>query len=304
MAAFGIFNYILAILKSKGYSIDSDTRVIGNWIIVVAFLCTLTVLSAVLVKNPGAILTHLHWVWVMIIGILAFIALVVVGIIMVSIDNARLGFSLIVSGACTLALMITGLCLCKNVEYYEISSARGFNLLDNLPDKNGAYVIHITDDIDFGGRTIDGSFGDEDESFYIYGNGHTISGIRYEAELKESVDFIEGEGTITDLKLKDCEYYLKPNRYDKEAHRGYSVSFNLLGDFELTNIEIDAVVYKLPTDEMGALYENESTVGRIYPYFPTEEEIAEDPSWYKDEYFTALLQGNNKINVVIKEGEE
>lgn len=303
LVAFGVFNYVLAILESKGYAINSKVHETGNWIIVFTFLCLLVFLCAMLVKNPGAILTHMHWGWVVLIGHIASAALAVIGSYFLTIGSERMGFSLIVAGVCTFGLMIAGLILSTTAEY-EISSARGFNLLGNLPDKNGAYVIHITDDIDFKGRTVDGSFGDEDRTFYIYGNGHTIRNIKYEEELEESVCFIDGDGRITDLKLVDCEYYLQPNCYDEETHRGGSPYFDLLGNFKLTNIEIDAVVYKLPTNEMNALYENESTVGIIYPYYPSEEEKENDPRYGAKEYFPALLEGNNKISIVVKEGQQ
>ena len=303
LTALGIFNYVLAILKSKGYSIDSDVHKTGNWIIAFVFLCLLVFLCALFVKNPGAILTHMHWGWVLLIGHIASAALALIGSYMLTIGSERMGFSLIVAGVCTFVLTIAGLILSTTAEY-EISSARGFNLLNNLFDKNDAYVINITDDIDFKGHTIDGSFGNKNHSFYIYGNGHTIKNIKYEGELEESACFIEGDGRITDLKLVDCEYYLKPNCYDEETHRGDSPSFDLLGDFKLTNIEIDAVVYKLPTDKMDVLYENESTVGTIYPYYPSEEEKENDPRYDEKEYFIALLEGDNKINIVVKEGEQ
>ena len=103
LVAFGVFNYVLAILESKGYAINSKVHETGNCIIVFTFLCLLVFLCAMLVKNPGAILTHMHWGWVVLIGHIASAALAVIGSYFLTIGSERMGFSLIVAGVSPLA---------------------------------------------------------------------------------------------------------------------------------------------------------------------------------------------------------
>lgn len=284
LALYGVFNYIVAMLKSKGKYISPAVYSAGGWVIFLVCFATIMFFGALLNKDPGKILVHIHWIWITLIGIATFVIMLVVGILVSKRRDLRMGLSLIVVGISTLVLMIVGLGTAESATY-EISNAQGFQLLENLPGNEDGYIINITDDIDFEGETLTDSFGYEYRTYHINGNGHTIKNIRYEQTLEEDETyFILGEGSIKDLKFVDCEYYLKPDNYSEESHDGNGCYFNILGDFNYTNVEIDAVVYKQPAEE-SVLYETLSYISGVGP---------------------ATSEGSsNNFNIVIKEeGEE
>ena len=280
LALYGVFNYIVAMLKSKGKYISPAVYSAGGWVIFLVCFATIMFFGALLNKDPGKILTHIHWIWIMLIAIATFVIMLVVGILVSRRRDLRMGLSLIVVGISTLVLMIIGLGAAESATY-EISSVQGFQLLENLPGNEDGYTINITDDIDFERETLTDSFGNEYRRYYIYGNGHTVKNIRYEQTLEEDETyFILGEGTVQDLKFEDCEYYLKPDNYSEDSHDGNGCYFNILGKFSYTNVEIDAVVYKQPAEE-SVLYETLSYISGVGP---------------------ATSEGSsNNFNIVIKE---
>lgn len=280
LALYGVFNYIVAMLKSKGKYISPAVYSAGGWVIFLVCFATIMFFGALLNKDPGKILTHIHWIWIMLIAMATFVIMLVVGILVSRRRDLRMGLSLIVVGISTLVLMIVGLGTAESATY-EISNAQGFQLLENLPGNDDGYIINITDDIDFEGETLTDSFGNEYRRYYIYGNGHTVKNIRYEQTLEEDETyFILGEGTVQDLNFEDCEYYLKPNNYDKNSHDGNGCYFNIFGAFSYTNVKIDAVVYKQPAEE-SVLYETLSYISGVGP---------------------ATSEGSsNNFNIVIKE---
>ena len=307
LALFGIFNYVIAMLKSKGKYISPVVYSIGGWAIFLVCFATIMFFGALLVKDPTKIFVHIHWGWILVIGIAAFIILLVVGIIWNVRGITRMGSSLIVVGISTLVLMIMGLGSAGGAEY-TISSASQFKLLDNLPGNFGGYVINITEDLDFEGISVDSYYG-SDNKYYIMGNGHTIKNLKYEATLEKGyTEFLKGDGTIEDLKLVDCEYYLKPNYYNEEAHEGYGCSFNIFGNYHLKNVEVDAIVYTREADD-SPLYENLSYVSVILPSVVVVDNenvtLAEKTEFLENYYNELVMGGNNRFNIVVKEeGEE
>lgn len=280
LALYGVFNYIVAMLKSKGKYISPMVHSAGGWVIFLVCFGTIMFFGALLNKDPGKILVHIHWIWITLIGIAAFVIMLVLGILVSRRRDLRMGLSLIVVGISTVVLMILGLGYAEEATY-EISSAQEFQLLENLPGNEDGYVINITADIDFEGETFNGSIGQEYRTYHINGNGHTIKNIRYENTLEEDETyFILGKGSIKDLKFVDCEYYLKPDNYSEESHDGNGCYFNILGDFNYTNVEIDAVVYKQPAEE-SVLYESLSYISSVGP--------------------AADSTSSNRFNIVVKE---
>lgn len=265
LALFGIFNYILALLRSKGRYISPAVYSACGWAVFLVCFATIMFFGALLNKDPGKILSHIHWIWIVIIGLATFVIMLVVGIIVSKRKDLRMGLSLILVGISTLVLMIAGLGMAEGATY-EISTAQEFQLLENLPGNGVGYTINITDDIDFEGQTLSDSFGYEYRTYYINGNGHTIKNIRYEKELEaDNTCFILGQGTISNLNFENCEFYLKPNNYSEDSHYGNGCEFEIFSsEYSLSNIEVNAVVYKQPAED-SVLYESLSYISSIYP---------------------------------------
>ena len=307
LALFGIFNYVIALLESKGKRISPIIRQIGGWAIFLVCFGTIMFFGALLNKDPTKIFMYLHWGWVLVIGLAAFVILLVVGIIWNVRRITHMGTSLIVVGISTLLLIIFGMSSAADAEY-NISSADQLALLDNLPSNYDGYVINITEDLDFDGVTVDSYYGG-DGKYYINGNGHVIKNFRYEATLEEEyTEILRGSGTIENLSLVDCEYYLKPNNYSEEVHEGYGCSFNIFGDYTLKNVTVNGTVY-LQEAEESVMYETLSYVSVILPSVTVadkENTSSDIISQYKEEYYDEFVKGGgNKFDIVIKkEGEK
>ncbi len=285
--AAGGFNYVYAIVTSRSYYTQEDDRFalfIGLSAVDVAML----VFEIILIKNPNAIFTGIHWVWILVIGILLFAGTVALGIylcvtedIFWTFERAKwyMGAIQVAVGILVLILMIVGLSTAKG-KTYEVSSVDDLEILDNLPGTDEPYIIQITSDLDFEGIEPNEKYGTSYNTYIIEGNGHTISNIKYERTLEEEYTaFFEMSTTkkdtynsskIKNLNFDNCEFYITPNFYNEEKHEGKKCHFYLFGDetkspVELQNVIITrSIVYALKGEE-NPLSVSNSVIGDIYP---------------------------------------
>ncbi len=283
----GGFNYVYAIVTNRSYYTQEDDR-FALFIGLSAMDVAMLVFEIILIKNPNAIFTGIHWIWILVIGILLFVGTVALGIYLCvtegvfwTFERAKwyMGAIQVAVGILVLILMIVGLSAAQG-KTYEVSSVDDLEILDNLPGTEEPYIIQITSDLDFEGIEPNEKYGTSYNTYIIEGNGHTISNIKYEKTLEEEYTaFFEmntaNDSTYTPSKIKNlnfdnCEFYLKPNYYNEEKHSGLKCHFYLFGDetkeaVTLSNVTITrSIVYAQKADE-NYLSDNNSLIGDIYP---------------------------------------
>ena len=277
VAALGIFNYVIAVLKSKGKTISPKVYSVATVTIIFVTTAVVLVLGVVLLRNPQAVFTNIHWGWVLGSGIVLTLFFFVVGVIwLIKGYQTSIGSTQIVLGGCILTMMIFGLCLAHNTTY-KISTVNDLNLLDNLPSSDKAYRIEIVNDIDFKGAELKAHYGNDSNIYFIYGNGYTWKNINYEASIMSSNHtflslyasryYSKSNSRIYDLTIEDSEFYLTPNCYSSRDHEGKECNFYLIStDVDLDNVTIDITVYIKEAAAIDNIrYETKSYINKIYP---------------------------------------
>jgi len=281
VAALGIFNYVIAVLKSKGKTISSKVYSVATVAIFFVTSAVVLALGVVLLRNPQAVFTNIHWGWVLGSGIVLAVFLFVVGIVWcIKGYQTYIGSTQMVLGGCVLAMMIFGLCLAHNATY-TFSASDDLNLLNNLPSSEKAYHIEVLNDIDFEGAELQAQYGNGN-AYIINGNGYVWKNIDYKISIDSySQTFLRlyassrsssrANSRIYDLTIEDSEFHITPDYYYDRSHEGQGCDFYLLSEnVSLDNVKIDVTIYAEEAED-NIRYETKSFVEKIYPTTQTTE---------------------------------
>lgn len=272
IAALGIFNYVIAVLKSRGKTISSSVYSAATVGIFFVTSAVVLCLGVVLLRNPQAVFTEIHWGWILGFGIALSIFLFVIGIVWcIKGYQTYIGSTQMVLGVCVLAMMILGLCL-AHTSTYSISTPKDLSLLNNLPNSQQPYQIEVVDDVDFEGVELESEYGNGN-TYIINGKGHVFKNIECKITIDNSSHtFLRGQKSrILDLTVTDSEFHITPNYYYDKEHEGQECDFYLLSeDMYLDNVKIDVDIYAKEAED-NIRYETKSYISKIYPTSQTNE---------------------------------
>ena len=252
----GVINYIFVVRNPN--SSGGIFNFLGFEVSVMVTTLALIVINTLGVFIPQFVFTNIHWGWLLGISI---VLLITIFIFVIS------AFNFYPSDAEETILGITGFMLIPllvmliiapvraDIHTYELSEARDFRLLNNLPtDSKYIYHFEVTDDIDFEGEKTRLVYGREKFTYYIDGNGHTLSGFVCEDDIKEDCSLFtagyivllnnEVYGSkISNITLDGFVLTVAPNGYDKENRIGLNLNYSIFDkDIELEGVTLNAEV--------------------------------------------------------------
>ena len=249
----GVYNYVTISRGSSGRGFALESLYLATFVSCGIML----VVGLLAMRAPSFIFTYIHWGWFLACSIVVFLLCIFMMILLIN-DSAEAYWSALVTFIGILVIVFGIVAPVRADKHtYEISKPQHFNLLTNLPgDKKNIYYFELGEDIDFTGKKVKDSYGSKRVCYRIDGNGHSIKGISYTAELKEDgCLFIGGEaqdGTgsyyssrISNVVFEDMVLILTPNAYDEDRHEGLSVNFNMFSEIGTSrHISLDNVTVK------------------------------------------------------------
>ena len=249
----GVYNYVTISRGSSGRGFALESLYLATFVSCGIML----VVGLLAMRAPSFIFTYIHWGWFLACSIVVFLLCIFMMILLIN-DSAEAYWSALVTFIGILVIVFGIVAPVRADKHtYEISKPQHFNLLTNLPgDKKNVYYFELGEDIDFTGKKVKDSYGSKRVCYRINGNGHSIKGISYTAELKEDgYLFIGGEaqdGTgsyyssrISNVVFEDMAFILTPNAYDEDRHEGLSADFNMFSEIGTSrHVSLDNVTVK------------------------------------------------------------
>ena len=249
----GVYNYVTISRGSSGRGFALESLYLATFVSCGIML----VVGLLAMRAPSFIFTYIHWGWFLACSIVVFLLCIFMMILLIN-DSAEAYWSALVTFIGILVIVFGIVAPVRADKHtYEISKPQHFNLLTNLPgDKKNVYYFELGEDIDFTGKKVKDSYGSKRVCYRINGNGHSIKGISYTAELKEDgYLFIGGEAQddignyyssrISNVVFEDMVIVLTPNAYDEDRHEGLSADFNMFSEIGTSrHVSLDNVTVK------------------------------------------------------------
>ena len=280
VTVFGMFNYVIALLRAKGRIFNPKIYVVA-WILSLYWMSFVALLLGVLLlRNPQFVFANVHWGWVFASGIVMTVILLAVGIAwLLTKYPTYVGSIQILLGVCVATMMVLGLVQVPKTTYY-ISNPKDLNLLNNLPtsifinSREEAYYIEVTNNIDFKGFELEETYGNG-ANYLIDGKGHTWKNLNYECNISSFEQTVfalysdrddAAKSQIRNLSVKKSKFYVTPDYYGKESHTGKGCDFFLFPDsLDVKNVRINATVCVKATAVDDVRYEAKSYLEKVYP---------------------------------------
>ena len=278
----GAVNYIFVVRNPN--SSGGMFNLLGFSVAILTTAVALLVISVLSVCSPQLIYKQIHWGWLLGVGYFFFAVLLAVAVnfIVFWLDYGDVDFKKAAPASIlTVIFLLPVLVLLivapvrADAHVYELSEPKDFNLLNNLPpDSKYIYHFEVTDDIDFEGEKTRLVYGREKLTYYIDGNGHTLSGFTYEGKMKkDSALFTAGQITvdeevycskISNITLDGFTLIISPAEYDRNSRIGIGLNLSFFDeDIQLEGVTLNAEVKV--TDDTNVRALSPSTLQSVSP---------------------------------------